>query len=277
MVKITIGADPEIFVTNKDGRFRSAHGLVPGTKTEPFRVNNGAVQVDGMALEFNIDPVETEDDFVSNITSVMQQMQEMVEPKRKFAIVPSCRFNGNHFRVQPDEAKELGCEPDYNAYTLTANPRPDNETTMRTAAGHVHIGIEDIMGGPVEDPTSQEHMIRCATLVKQLDGYLGIPSVLYDKDRERRSMYGQAGAFRPKTYGLEYRVLSNAWLLNEQRMRFVFQQTRKAVEDLLDGKRFNNVFTEDRTRDAINRSDTYTAKVMTRKYHTGLEETVKNL
>ena len=80
MVKITIGADPEIFVTNKDGRFRSAHGLVPGTKTEPFRVNNGAVQVDGMALEFNIDPVETEDDFVTNITSVMQQMQEMVEP-----------------------------------------------------------------------------------------------------------------------------------------------------------------------------------------------------
>jgi hypothetical protein len=31
MMKITIGCDPELFVT-QDGKFRSAHGLIPGTK-----------------------------------------------------------------------------------------------------------------------------------------------------------------------------------------------------------------------------------------------------
>lgn len=230
-MKITIGADPELFVTH-NGKFRSAWGLVPGTKENPHRVENGAVQVDGMALEFNIDPVDNEDDFVSNCQSVMGQMKEMIPDKYEFAVVPSCRFNGNHFRAQPEEAKELGCTPDYNAYTMEENPQPDNNTTMRTAAGHIHIGFCE-----GADVTSDEHMIRCATLVKQLDWYLGIPSVLFDNDAKRRSMYGNAGCFRPKPYGVEYRVLSNAWLLNENRMKFVYNQSVNAVNDLIQGNR----------------------------------------
>jgi hypothetical protein len=253
MMRITIGCDPELFVT-QDSKFRSAHGLIPGTKEAPFRVRNGAVQVDGMALEYNIDPVDNADDFVRFNQSVMQQMKDMV-PGYDFAIVPSCKFNGNHFRAQPEEAKELGCMPDYNAYTGKANPRPDNKTTMRTASGHVHIGFcEDT------DPSSDEHMIRCATLIKQLDCYLGLPSLLFDRDVQRRKMYGAAGAFRPKSYGVEYRVLSNAWLLNENRMRFVFNQTVRAVNDLLKGVRVADKIGEKRIIDTINRSDAYSAE-----------------
>lgn len=230
-MKITIGCDPELFVT-KNGKYRSAHGLIPGTKEEPFRVENGAVQVDGMALEFNIDPVDNADDFVRNNLSVMQQMKDMLPKGYEFSIVPSCKFNGNHFRNQPDEAKELGCTPDFNAYTLEENKKPDNKTTMRTAAGHIHIGFCE-----GADPKDPDHMVRCATLVKQLDVYLGLTSVLYDTDNTRRKMYGAAGAFRPKPYGVEYRVLSNAWLLSEERMRFVFEQSVLAVNDLLAGAR----------------------------------------
>lgn len=245
-MKITVGADPELFV-KKDGKFRSAWGLIPGTKENPHKVINGAVQVDGCALEYNIDPVDNADDFVAYNKSVLAQMQAMV-PDYEFAIVPSCRFNGNHFRALPEEAKELGCTPDFNAWTMDENPRPDNKTTMRTASGHVHIGFCENA-----DVSSQEHMVRCATLVKQLDFYLGLPSVLWDSDRSRRAMYGQAGAFRPKPYGVEYRVLSNAWLLSEDRMRFVFNQVQKAVSDLIEGSRpFDKVVKG--ARDAINMS-----------------------
>ena len=253
-MKITIGCDPELFVT-QGGKFRSAHNLIPGTKKEPFKVKNGAVQVDGMALEFNIDPVDNVDDFVKYNQSVMAQMKDMV-PDYDFAIVPSCKFNGNHFRVQPEEAKELGCEPDYNAYTMLANPRPDNKTTMRTASGHIHIGFCENA-----DIDSQDHMIRCATLVKQLDGYLGLPSLLYDKDKTRRSMYGAAGAFRPKTYGVEYRVLSNAWLLSEERMRFVYNQTVKAVEDLVAGNRIVDKIGEKILTSIVNSGNDRAAKL----------------
>lgn len=253
MMNIMVGCDPELFVT-QDGKFRSAWGLIPGTKEKPHRVEGGAVQVDGMALEFNIDPVTTEDDWVKKINSVMGQMRAMV-PEYEFAVVPSAKFNGNHFRSQPEEAKELGCTPDFSAYTLKENPKPDNKTTMRTASGHVHIGFcEDA------DPNSDEHMIRCATLVKQLDCYLGLPSVLFDKDKARRQMYGAAGAFRPKPYGVEYRVLSNAWLLSEARMRFVFNQTVNAVNDLVNGIRPIEKIGEMHINRIINASNPYDAE-----------------
>lgn len=229
-LKITVGCDPELFVTLK-GAPRSAWGLIPGTKEEPYRVENGAVQVDGCALEYNIDPVDNEDDFVKYNVSVLNQLKAMV-PKHEFLIKPSVRFNGNHFRALPEEAKELGCTPDYSAYTLAENPKPDNRTTMRTASGHIHIGFCN-----TDDPLSGDHMIRCATLVKQLDVYLGLPSLIFDKDTSRRKMYGEAGAFRPKPYGVEYRVLSNAWLLSEERMRFIFRQVNRAVDDLIEGRR----------------------------------------
>lgn len=258
-MKITIGADPELFVT-QDGKFRSAHGLIPGTKESPFPVDGGAVQVDGMALEFNIDPVDNADDFVGNINKVMGQMRDMV-PGYEFAIVPACKFNGNHYRSQPEEAKELGCTPDYNAYTLKENPRPDNKTTMRTASGHIHIG-----GFETDDPLSDEHMVRCATLVKQLDCYLGLPSVVWDRDAKRRQMYGAAGAFRPKPYGVEYRVLSNAWLLNEKRMRFVFNQTVEAVNDLISGFRPIDTIGADYVRRIVNGSNYYSAAAVIRNY-----------
>lgn len=228
---ITIGADPELFVT-KDGIPKSAHELVPGTKQEPFKVDKGAVQVDGTALEFNIDPAKNADEFVENISTVMKQLREMTDKSYEFNIVPSVKYHGNHFRALPEKARELGCDPDFNAYTLEANPRPDFNTTLRTASGHVHIGFCE-----GADVTSEEHMIRCATLVKQLDFYLGLPSIIFDRDTRRRLLYGKAGAFRPKPYGLEYRVLSNAWLQNEGRMRFVFKAATQAVNDLLEGVR----------------------------------------
>jgi len=55
MTQILVGCDPEYFV-KKNGIFQSAHGLIMGDKKNPQKVRNGAVQVDGMAVEFNIDP-----------------------------------------------------------------------------------------------------------------------------------------------------------------------------------------------------------------------------
>lgn len=233
-MNILLGCDPEIFLRDKKtGYYVSAHGIVPGTKAEPFEVAKGAVQVDGMALEFNTHPAATADEFEENIRTVMEQLRAMVPNDLEFALEPTATFTKAHFDTQPEEAKELGCEPDYNAYTLQENPRPDNKTTMRTASGHVHIGLE---GCDARDVHSMEHMLRCSTLVKHLDLYLGVPSLLYDKDTKRRTMYGRPGAFRPKPYGVEYRVLSNAWLKKPELIKWVFTQTKNAVEDLLSRK-----------------------------------------
>lgn len=247
-MKILVGADPEVFVRDKKGRSRSAHGLIPGTKEEPFPVLNGAVQVDGMALEFNIHPAATPEEFQNNIESVLSQMEEMV-PEYTLDISPTATFHGNHMRAQPKEALELGCEPDYNAYTMQENPRPNASANFRTGAGHVHLGFCE--GANPKDP---EHMMRCALLVKHLDLFLGLPSLDWDKDVKRRKLYGAAGAFRPKPYGCEYRTLSNAWLKRPELIRYVFEQCQAAVDSLLSGVRLAP-FDEDEVREAINSSN----------------------
>lgn len=226
-MKILMGCDPELFVTDAVGKPRSAHGLVPGTKKEPFKVDKGAIQVDGMALEFNIDPATTEDEWVDNIRTVMQKLRDRVPEKYKFAFLPSVRFNARHMSAQPEEAKEMGCEPDFNAYTMQENPKPNAATTMRTAGGHIHIGFTE--NADVNDPG---HIMRCCTLAKHLDLFLGIRSLEWDKDQKRRSLYGTPGSLRVKSYGLEYRPLSCAWLEKEETVRFVYRQVLACINDL---------------------------------------------
>lgn len=232
MLNLLIGSDPELFV-RKVGKkqFQSAHGLVPGDKKNPYKVHNGAVQVDGMALEFNIDPAKNEREFVQNITGVMKIMGGMV-PDYELVATPVAKFTKAVMAKQPKEALELGCDPDFNAWDNgNANPRPNGDVNFRTGAGHVHIGWCD--GMDVADPG---HLEACIMATKQLDYYLGLGSLVYDADTKRRTMYGAAGAFRPKSYGVEYRVLSNAWLQSEELMAWVYRTTTLAINKLFDGK-----------------------------------------
>lgn len=224
MSKILVGCDPEVFV-KQAGIFKSAHGLIKGTKDNPFKVPNGAVQVDGMALEFNIDPSATEDQFLFNVQDVLNTMSLMV-PDYEIIVAPVADFSIDYLKAQPEEALELGCDPDYNAWTFTANPRPDGERPMRTASGHVHIGWTN-----GQDIDSVEHKQECESIARQMDFFLGLPSLMYDDDVRRRGMYGKAGACRFKPYGVEYRTLSNMWLKSENLIRWVFRSAIKGVEE----------------------------------------------
>lgn len=211
------------------GKPVSAHGMIKGDKKNPFPVKNGAVQVDGMALEFNIDPASTSQEFVQNIRSVMAQLSELV-PGYDLIATPIAEFGAEYINSQPPAALELGCEPDFNAWEDgRANPRPNGNLDFRTGAGHVHVGW--LKGADI----NMAHLDACVALTKQLDYYLGIPSLLYDKDNKRRTMYGAAGAFRPKSYGVEYRVLSNAWLKDDRLIEWVHNNTILAVNRYLEG------------------------------------------
>jgi len=219
-MKVLVGADPEVFVTNPnhDG-FVCAHGLIPGDKKNPFKVDFGAVQVDGTALEFNIVPASTCEEFVHHITKVYSTLEGMV-PGFKLQITPVAHFDKEYFKSLPGEAKRLGCDPDFDAWEMDMNTPPPNRLPMRTAAGHVHVGWTDGL-----DVRDKSVFNDCGVVARELDYSLGLSSLLYDTDETRRSMYGKAGAFRPKPYGVEYRVLSNVWLKSADLMRWVYEGT----------------------------------------------------
>lgn len=258
MTEFTIGCDPEIFL-KKNGEAYSAHGVIPGTKKEPFKVDNGAYQVDGMAVEFNTDPVSLAgfaggdfNAFNHNITSVMSQMEAKVkeyDPELEFYINSVQDFSEETMKSQPPEAVELGCDPDFNAYTLEVNPRPEGEAvSFRTTSGHIHMGWgADI---PVDNP---EHLAVCASIIKYLDATVGMYMTIIDSDPRRRTLYGKAGAFRPKSYGVEYRTPSNLWLVNEHRRMAIFELCQSAVVAAQSAYTINSItgYSEDHIREII--------------------------
>src|SRR5690606_25260133 len=122
---------------------KSAHNIIPGSKHDPMPVMCGAIQPDGVAAEFNINPAANVDEFVENIRGVLTELQERIESKNKglsLIVTPTATFDKGYFNKLPKKAKLLGCEPDYNVYTGKVNPPPETKLPFRTGAGHIHIG-----------------------------------------------------------------------------------------------------------------------------------------
>ncbi len=220
------GADPELFVRDDKGEFVSAEGLIAGTKEEPFKVDGGAYQVDGMAAEFNIDPASTFREFNSNIEKVMKQLQAALPKGYTLDSTPAVRFKPEIFAAAPDKAKMLGCSPDFNAWTNEINPPPKDldDPYLRCLGGHLHVGWTE--GADLSD---QQHLMNCRDLVKQFDWFLGGWSTKMDSDPTRRNLYGRAGACRFKNYGVEYRVLSSFWVTSRDRRLSVWNRMQQAI------------------------------------------------
>lgn len=214
--EILIGADPEVFLVN-NVRLISSIGLIGGSKYEPKDYGDGiSLQEDNVAVEWNIPPCKTAEEFVRFNTLAMEKILQVVKSKGLFLGIQASGMFDDDQLAHP-AAKEFGCEPDFNAWTYEPNPRPKANAKLRSCGGHVHIGVGNF------EPEG------CFNIVKIMDAICGVPLSLLDKDRRRRELYGKAGACRPKPYGVEYRTLSNYWLTNEDLMKFVFECAQNAA------------------------------------------------
>lgn len=247
-IKLTIGADPEFFVQKKD-KWISGHIFQCGNKAQPMKTEHGSIQVDGLALECNVIPAESKEEFLKNVYDAFGDLRKFVKSvDADCDIIPAaCVHFGNRYIASlPKEIQKLGCTPDYNAYTGKVNPSPEELSPYRTGSGHIHIGW-------TKDANVRElgHFKKCCELVKQLDYYLALPSLKWDDDHKRRMLYGKAGAFRPKSYGVEYRVLSNKWMDSPELAGFVYDATVRAVSDFDKGIRLWDTY-KDTARTWVN-------------------------
>lgn len=229
MSNLMIGADPELFAF-RNKSFISAHDLISGTKEDPFKVKDGAVQVDGVAAEFNITPAKTARQFTANLQSVMGQLLGLIQQNGEdiqLRASPVANFSKAYFKSLPAEAKLLGCQPDFDVWKGQQNPPPKSRGYFRTGAGHIHVGWTEF-----EDISDTSHLFDCGLVVKQLDHVLFPMSFAWDNNTERRKLYGHAGSYRPKSYGVEYRPLSNAWVADPDLHLWIFEATKKAIHDV---------------------------------------------
>jgi hypothetical protein len=193
-------------------------------------------------VEFNIPPADTKEKFNASIQFVLEHLrQELLPQGLVLDISPTMDFDID--QLCHPQAQELGCEPDYNAWTNQVNPRPIAPDTLRSSGGHLHIGYSD-----VSKQTSRE-------IIKAHDLFCGVASLMYDGDTRRRSIYGKAGACRYKKYGVEWRTPSNFWIKSPELTEWMYEQSEKAIEFINKGNRISLKWGRDIV-DCINNSDT---------------------
>lgn len=216
-MNIQIGADVEIGAICMDGTLKSVVGLIPGSKTEPHPLGDGMVQVDNVFTEFNVKPADTPENGVKNFNRIQNNVHNLLSKHSLKPVYEGSLYYPKDELLSP-EAQLIGCGSDINAWTGEANIYPEVfESNLRTTGGHVHFSwyMDNIdWNDPDEMRFSLEKQVF--SVIKQLDLYLGLPSLFIDKDSVRRSLYGKAGACRFKRYstnyaGGEYRTLSNFW------------------------------------------------------------------
>jgi hypothetical protein len=145
------------------------------------------------------------------------------------------------------DAKLYGCSPEFSAYDIQVLNPPECHNTFRSAGGHVHIGYEggvDFPQGDMSEDEWGEVMCEIAWkriwVVRMCDLFLGIPSLILDKDptsAARRKLYGGAGTHRPcAAYGVEYRALSNFWLSRPSLVGLIYDLATLAVKTVMEDR-----------------------------------------
>lgn len=219
MIKnVTIGADPELFFA-KEGEIISVEGMLGGDKYTPKAIDDKGHSIleDNIMAEFNIPPANNKEEFVNSIEYVKEYLTEVARINgATLSFLASARLDSRFLKTK--QAQEFGCMPDFNLYLKDTNKRPSSNTDLRTCGGHIHIGFDEPNQKKSED------------MVLAMDATIGLKSLSIDMDDSRREMYGKAGSFRFKPFGVEYRTLSNFWIASEELIGWAYDETINAVE-----------------------------------------------
>jgi len=216
MIGCTIGADVEVFVFKNNKPFNLA-GKIEGTKRNPKKTDFGYESWDNVSYEFAIDYTTDAVSFRNRILAGVDRAKDIAQQFGGFVRIDASAVFKQE-QLDTKEALVFGCEPDFSAWSLMENVNPmvrlkDLNPGLRSCGGHIHVGAK----------------VDHVQLVRLLDLHLGVPSVILDKDKERRKLYGRAGAHRKKPYGVEYRALSNFWIKDEFFINWVYSQVRHCV------------------------------------------------
>jgi hypothetical protein len=247
--RIRFGADPELFLQKgvvppkkADGKTNKTvwspfpiTGLIGGTKYKPLPLSaqlpgfggcsipkNSFIQEDGAALEFNVNPSPTIGRLFTDCNHIMSAIHIFAE-RKGLGVYKNCSADFSpEFKQSTPQAFVIGCDPDMDAYTNQLRKAPDAiaASLTRHAGGHFHVGYDKALVPP--------HVV-----VQFLDLFLGLPSVFLDKQGLRRRFYGQAGSYREKDYGVEYRTPSNWWLPYMKHKEGIPQHLFEGVEDMM--------------------------------------------
>lgn len=275
-VRPQIGADPEFFITSStNGKIIESNKIIPknGLIVSANSIGTSKCTIDGLQAEINPNPHSCREGACSDYINIFTKLAKSLnEQKANLCLKGMIHITPEELLKLSDDSKKFGCKPSINNYTnkesvITVNPEVYE---YRSAGGHIHIG-----GG------SSTRLTSCIKknpklIIEILDLVLGNTCVMIDRNSnqvERRRVYGRAGEYRLPKHGIEYRTLSNFWIMNSQLMNMVYgfarlgfciavnihddekdSKKKSVFRELLDASNKKNV------QKAINYNDFYLAK-----------------
>jgi len=253
-----IGSDMEVFVKDIHTEdITPIIGYLGGTKYDPKEIEPGFfVQEDNVAAEYNIPPCNNKEEFVNNLFKGLNIVEKLVaESDLTISYKETHEFKP--YELTDPKALEIGCEPDYNAWTNKINKKVQgHETNIRTCGGHIHISFKEI--DQLNTPKTEKFIIN---FCKALDLFLAVPLLAYESDSNRRQLYGKAGSYRNKVYGFEYRTLSNVFLKDRKLAEFVYDGIFNAYNYCL-----TTTIDDERIRDIIDNNKKIEATILCEVY-----------
>lgn len=259
-----LGSDPEIFVVNKKTTevipaFNFLRGKDDPNKVEGYINYYGAGQNlfwDGFQAEFNTSAETCLAWVCDSVYNGLKTLSTKAKADDKDAILTiksTLDIPIDMLMESANEHVEFGCMPSLNVYDMKGIKVNGRDVPFRSAGGHIHFGISDYL-------TSKD---KIASTVKALDKILGVACVSlfanYDS-ADRRVLYGLAGEYRLPKHGLEYRVLSNAWMSHPLIMNIVYELARQTIAVDSAGLMCEWDATEEETIECINKCDVELAR-----------------
>ena len=243
---LTLGCDPELFITRTVGLTRKRESIVgsefvlpqDGITAKRIRGSEddfddegddsysspcGVVVQDGVQVELHPVQNSCREELAAHLRGCLITLQNKLEEtydceELKISFDQSVRLSQGDLNKLSPEARKLNCLPSLSAYCRAPIRRNGLKYLTRSAGGHTH--------------RRNKASLKSAKLVKMLDLLVGNTCVLFDRapsSKVRRRVYGRAGEYRTPKHGLEYRVLSNFWLKNYTLMSMVFGLVHQAI------------------------------------------------
>ena len=251
---ITIGTDYELFL-QQNKKVIPAWEVLPYPKEKPLDINGFKFHFDNVTAEVATPPTTSLGEFIVQIKRGQKLLKQAINRKDIQFLYKASALFGEEYLTNA-YFLEFGCSPDWCVWTETENIVDNSYNLYRAAGGHIHIG----------HPSLVNNIELMKRYVYALDLRLGVPSVIKDPDKNRRRLYGKAGAFRIKPYGIEYRVLSNFWITKASYITWVFDVCERELNTLLYDLDYNDYILNTKTIDTIiatiNDSDVVSAKTL---------------
>jgi hypothetical protein len=235
---ITLGADPEFFVLDKNGKPFPATPFTKGSKDNPIPIIDYGFfeQRDNLSFEGNIPPSKTKKEFVNNMNLLRNYFQNKVE-RHGYSLSPNGveRFSKKY--LVTDEGMEFGCSKVVSAWDslpeeIIEKPTPNlTALNYRVAGFHIHIGYIPDEGIPKS--------FTDILIGRLFDLFLTVPSQIIKPEPERLYTYGKWGMIRIKDYGVECRTLSSFFTLSGN-LPWVWDKIME-MQDFINGNTYEDL------------------------------------